>query len=148
MAMYKHILMATDLLDWSREVENKVVEMQKLTGARFSIMHVIEPLPGAYMAGDYGAIPGYRNIGEVWAKNVHDSLKKISDRMGIADTSLVNVAGGVRDEILQYVEDNDVDLIVVGSHGRHGLQLVLGSTANAILHHARCDVLAVRIDES
>ncbi len=56
--MCKHILMATDLLDWSREVETRVVDLQELTGAKLSIMHVIEPLPGVYMAGDYGAIPG------------------------------------------------------------------------------------------
>ena len=84
--MYKHILMTTDLLDWNHEVENKVAEMQKSTGAKLSIMHVIEPLPAAYMAGDYGAIPGYRNIGEAWSNNVQDSLRKISDRIGVAAT--------------------------------------------------------------
>ncbi|MEO1899758.1 MAG: universal stress protein, partial [Methylococcales bacterium] len=39
------------------------------------------------------------------------------------------------------------DLIVVGSHGRHGLALLLGSTANGVLHHAVCDVLAVRLSD-
>ncbi len=37
------------------------------------------------------------------------------------------------------------DLIICGSHGRHGLSLLLGSTANAILHGAKCDVLTVRL---
>ncbi len=40
----------------------------------------------------------------------------------------------------------DADLIVLGTHGRHGLGLILGSTANGVLHGASCDVLAVRID--
>ena len=40
-----------------------------------------------------------------------------------------------------------VDLIVVGSHGRHGLALLLGSTADAVLHHAKCDVMAVRLQD-
>ena len=44
----------------------------------------------------------------------------------------------VPDEIL-------ADLIVVGSHGRHGLALLLGSTASGVLHGAPCDVLAVRV---
>ena len=41
----------------------------------------------------------------------------------------------------------DFDLIVVGSHGRHGLALLLGSTANGVLHGANCDVLAVRVGQ-
>ena len=39
------------------------------------------------------------------------------------------------------------DLIVVGSHGRHGIALLLGSTANGVLRGAPCDVLAVRVGE-
>lgn len=38
-------------------------------------------------------------------------------------------------------------MIIIGSHGCHGIKLLLGSTANAILHEANCDVLAVRIKE-
>ncbi|MEZ5528918.1 MAG: universal stress protein [Porticoccaceae bacterium] len=41
--------------------------------------------------------------------------------------------------------DNNVDLIVVGSHGRHGLSLILGSTATGVLHGSQCDVLAVKV---
>ncbi len=42
-------------------------------------------------------------------------------------------------------KEHDCDLIVVGSHGRHGLALLLGSTANDVLHGAPCDVLAVSL---
>ena len=41
--------------------------------------------------------------------------------------------------------EQGADLIIVGSHGRHGLALLLGSTANGVLHGASCDVLAVRV---
>jgi universal stress protein A len=44
-------------------------------------------------------------------------------------------------------KDQDIDLIVVGSHGRHGLALIFGSTSNSVLHGATCDVLAVRISD-
>jgi universal stress protein A len=46
---------------------------------------------------------------------------------------------------VRIAKERGVDLIVVGSHGRHGLQLLLGSTANGVLHLAECDVLAVRV---
>ena len=52
-----------------------------------------------------------------------------------------------KQEIINVAEQQQVDLIVVGSHGRHGLALLLGSTANSILHTAKCDVLAVRLKE-
>ncbi len=47
----------------------------------------------------------------------------------------------------QFAKQDNIDLIVVGSHGRHGLALLLGSTANGVLHGANCDVLAVRVKE-
>ncbi len=55
------------------------------------------------------------------------------------------VVGRPGSEIRRQAEENDADLIVIGSHGRHGIQLLLGSTANSVLHGAACDVLAVRI---
>ncbi|BBI51861.1 hypothetical protein HORIV_42820 [Vreelandella olivaria] len=48
-------------------------------------------------------------------------------------------------EIHRFAEEHDVDLIVVGSHGRHGFALLLGSTSTGVLHGAQCDVLAVRV---
>ncbi|MCY1187125.1 Universal stress protein A [compost metagenome] len=53
--------------------------------------------------------------------------------------------GQPRQEIHRLAEEQGCDLIVVGSHGRHGLALLLGSTANDVLHGAPCDVLAVRL---
>ena len=53
--------------------------------------------------------------------------------------------GQPRQEIHRLAEEQQCDLIVVGSHGRHGLALLLGSTAHDVLHGAPCDVLAVRL---
>jgi len=50
-------------------------------------------------------------------------------------------------EIHTLANEIGADLIVVGSHGRHGLALLLGSTANGVLHGAPCDVLAVRVGD-
>ena len=53
--------------------------------------------------------------------------------------------GQPRQEIHALAKAQNCDLIVVGSHGRHGLALLLGSTANDVLHGAPCDVLAVSL---
>ena len=56
--------------------------------------------------------------------------------------------GQPRQEIHGFAIKEKCDLIVVGSHGRHGLALLLGSTANNVLHGAPCDVLAVSLKKS
>jgi universal stress protein A len=55
------------------------------------------------------------------------------------------VIGKPAAEIKLLAEELKAGLIVIGSHGRHGLGMILGSTANGVLHGASCDVLAVRI---
>ena len=55
------------------------------------------------------------------------------------------ILGHPAQEMHTLAEENSMDLIVVGSHGRHGLSLLFGSTSNSVLHGASCDVLAVRI---
>ncbi len=47
-------------------------------------------------------------------------------------------------EIVRFAKERRIDLIVVVSHGRHGISALLGSTADGVLHTASCDVLAVR----
>jgi len=55
------------------------------------------------------------------------------------------IIGQPAQEMHRFANDNNVDLIIVGSHGRHGISLILGSTATGVLHGSQCDVLAVRV---
>ena len=55
------------------------------------------------------------------------------------------IFGRPESEIHRVAENHDMDAVVVGSHGRHGIALLLGSTANGVLHGATCDVVAVRV---
>ncbi len=151
--MYKHILLAIDLGDENKQVVAKAEAVQKLTGAKVSIIHVIAPLPAVYSAyGIYGV--GEAGISndvvantEAYEENAKTSLLPVAESIGLSAADIVISSGNESDEILDYAEDNDVDVIISGSHGRHGLRLLLGSTANSILHGAKCDVLAVRIKE-
>ena len=74
-------------------------------------------------------------------------MAELAARLGIESAPRRLEGGATRGEVIRAAEEEGCDLIVVGSHERHGLALLLGSTANAILHHAPCDVLAVRIHE-
>ncbi len=53
----------------------------------------------------------------------------------------------IKREIVQYAQRHGIDLIVVGFHGKHGIQGMTGSTANSVMHTAIVDVLLVRLTE-
>jgi universal stress protein A len=74
-------------------------------------------------------------------------LKQLGDQLNVDVANRWMVWGVPKQEIINIAGQEQVDLIVVGSHGRHGLALLLGSTANAVLHYAKCDVLAVRLQD-
>jgi universal stress protein A len=69
----------------------------------------------------------------------------LGDQLHVEPANRWLVWGVPKQEIIKIAVQERVDLIVVGSHGRHGLALLLGSTANSILHYALCDVMAIRL---
>lgn len=150
--MYKHILFATELNGTKSYTENKVIQLQQLTQAKLSVIHVIEPIPSAYYNGEYGIISGVDSIDSIGAMKVLEErakeiLQPLVKRLNITEQDLHIPIGHSSGEILTFAKKENVDLIITGSHGVHGLQLLLGSTTNAVLHGAKCDVLAVRFKE-
>jgi Universal stress protein UspA and related nucleotide-binding proteins len=76
------------------------------------------------------------------------NLTKLGEKLVVTEDRRWLEMGSPKTEIVRVANENKVDLIIVGSHGRHGLALLLGSTANGVLHHATCDVLAVRLRDN
>ncbi|MDC0996051.1 universal stress protein, partial [Pseudomonadales bacterium] len=114
----------------------------KAFSATMSCMHVIEPLSLAY-GGD---IPmDLSTIQEQIQETAKKQLADFAHSLSIPDENQHLIFGRPETEIHNMAEQIGADLIVVGSHGRHGLALLLGSTANGVLHGASCDVLAVRV---
>ena len=116
-----------------------------MNGAELSIIHVIEPLP--YASDELITVYNYEELSKATSEIARKRMQPVKERLAVLDSQLLIATGHVSTEILLYAEKKEVDLIITGSHGRHGLQLLLGSTANAILHGAKCDVLAVRFKE-
>ena len=144
MSNYKHILLAADFTDHGDTVAKKAKEMAENNHAQLSIVHVVDNLPITDAA--YGPIiPFDGDLTEELMDAAKKRLQKIAQSLDIAENNQWMEMGSPKLEIVRIAEENDVDLIVVGSHGRHGFALLLGSTANGVLHHATCDVLAVRL---
>lgn len=140
--MYEHILFATDLAEDTHYLLTKVKSMHALTKANLSIVHVVEPMPGysyAYL--------GIEDIEGQLIEEARTALAKVGEQLEVSKPNQWVEVGPTKLKIHSVAQEIGADLIIVGSHGRHGLSLLLGSTANAVLHGARCDVLVVRLPE-
>jgi universal stress protein A len=144
---YQHILLAVDFSDQCLEIGLRAKELSERYQAKLSIVHVADNLP-IIDAMDGQIIPFDIDLNNELMQLAKQRLAKIADQLEIAEDDQWLVIGSPKLEIVSLAKENHVDLIVVGSHGRHGLALLLGSTANGILHHANCDVLAVRIKDA
>jgi universal stress protein A len=143
---YQHVLFAADFSEDALRIGERATEIARKYGARLSIIHVVEDL-NIGLSGGYELLPVLPDLpGEALLQEARAALGELAQQLGIEDAGkwVVN-APSTKEGILGAARDHGADLIVVGSHGRHGLALLLGSTANAVLHGAPCDVLAVRI---
>jgi len=142
MSIYNNILVAIDLNEEAHKVALKAHQIGQQTGAKMTLIHVTEPLSYAYggdVPMDLSAIQ----------QQLHDHAQQRMDDFiqlhQLSDVDQLLTSGHIETEVHRMANELSTDLIVVGSHGRHGLALLLGSTSNGILHGATCDVLAVRI---
>ncbi|HCB15083.1 MAG TPA: universal stress protein [Gammaproteobacteria bacterium] len=143
---YQHVLCAVDFSDESLEVGKRARDIAQKYGARLSLIHIVEDV-NISLGGGYELLPVLPDLpDEALLQEAQTALEKLAQQLEVKDIRLWVVnAISTKEGILGAVQAHHADLIVVGSHGRHGLSLLLGSTANAVLHGAPCDVLAVRI---
>ncbi len=144
MSRHNTILAAVDLTEEAPEVI--AAAAAAAADGTLHLLTVIRPLTQAYtgveMAGLAAAALNFEAEAEAQAKA---ALAALGEKVNVPASSQQVVFGVPANEIKKHAESIGADLIVVGSHGRHGLGLLLGSTANAVLHGAPCDVLTVRI---
>ncbi len=143
MSAYKKVLVAVDSSDEAIQVLQAANTLPEIERAEVSVLHVAEHPQAAY-----GQWLVYLPINEgQLQEKLQQRLDERVEKSGLKATSTRVEFGRAIDEILVTAKNEEADLIVIGSHGRHGIKLLLGSTANGVLHRAECDVLAVRIDE-
>ncbi len=137
-------LVAVDLSESTQIIVKKAKEIAKPLSAKVWILHNVEPDPDVL---EFKADP--QTAREALAKNFHREhrqIQKIAKQLrktGLKTTALL-VHGATVDTILKEASKLDVDMIVVGSHGRGAMyQVLLGSVSEGILHKSRCPILVV-----
>ena len=144
MATYSHLLIGLDLSPESQQVVDRVKQLFADHDVKISICHLLEP-PAFTYGGD---IPVDLSDVQVQLEDqARTRLAALAEQLAIPEEDQHIVLGQPANEMRRMAKEEDVDLIIVGSHGRHGLALIFGSTSNSVLHGAPCDVLAVRIAE-
>ena len=140
---YQHILVAVDFADECHPVVARAQALATATGAKLALVHVIEPMAMAF-GGD---VPmDLSMLQQQQFDQARERMNGFADRYPSLTAEQRHLAyGQPRQEVHRLAKEQGCDLVVVGSHGRHGLALLLGPTANDILHGAPCDVLAVRL---
>jgi universal stress protein A len=143
MALYRRILVALDLSDENRAVLAKAEQLARLCEARLDLVHVVE-FPTLGYTAEF-PVPEEIELERRMEEMARARLDKLAAGLGLDGVKAHVRIGVPKHEIRALADELDADLVLVGSHGRHGLQLLLGSTANGVLHLAGRDVLAVRI---
>ncbi len=137
MSGYEHILVSLDLTDGSEYIAKSASKIVSAFNAKLSLAHVVVPVP-VYSNPELDRLEAER------IESAKEELVRVAKDLDVPESQQHIRVGSAKKEILQMAEDYDVDLIIVGSHSRHGLSKILGSTANAIINGAHCDVLTIR----
>ena len=139
---YQHLLVAIDLSPRSHQVVSRAAQIALRNKATLHIIHVIEHSPIAY-GGEF-SIPIDVNLEHTIESKSRESLAELGSEFNTPEAHQYVINGSVKHTVVDLANKLNIYLIILGTHGHHGIDKLLGSRANAILHAAKCDVLAVR----
>lgn len=144
--MFKRILVPIDGSPTAQLAIDKAIGLAKAFDAQVTAIFVIDPYPFTGVGTDfaYGQAE-YLSAATAEANAATKAAKTAFEEAGVAvNTSVVEAHAAWRG-VVEAAESAQADLIVMGSHGRSGLEkLVLGSVTQAVLSHTRLPVLVVR----
>lgn len=145
MSIYKKIIVAIDVNAEHKHVLERAMSMCQRP-EDVSLVYISMPIvylqPLLY-GGEYNTMSDAEVVDDARKK-----LEAIADKFGIKKTNVHVKTGDISDEIKTFANKTNADLIIIGTHGRSGIKALLGSTANAVLHGVKQDVLAVRMQDN
>jgi nucleotide-binding universal stress UspA family protein len=154
--VFTKILVPVDGSKFSQDAAEYAIEIAKLTHAKVIALHVMHLPTYAY---SYSAGEGISPVAiptplplelsgdeKKEAKRIVDDVKEMGKKAGVEmDTEIIEHHPSVPDAIIQFAEENGVDLIIMGTKGKTAIRrFLLGSVTESVVHHAHCPVLVVR----
>lgn len=146
---YKDILLPTDFSAHSDMAARRALQLAEQHGAQLHVLHAVENL--VYYNEAYDPVIATSDLPEdnLLLTQANEHMQKFCernnlDKMPDKAVKIETQWGNPRWSILAWADRRSIDLIVMGSHGRHGFERLLGSVSNSVLHKAHCDVLIVK----
>lgn len=136
--MYDDVLVATDGSDGAQDAVDEAIDLADLTDATLHVLSVAEgtdvPVPEAELVAVEEAM-------DTVASTAVDDVQQRANASGVATETAVS-EGDPAEQVLVYAQEHDVDIVVMGTDGRSGLdRVLLGSVAETVLRSAERPVL-------
>ena len=129
-------------IDFSDASPRAAAAAKKLTGGpqNLTFVYVLQPLEAISPGAVWGTVDDSNR-----EKAVREHGATFLKENGLEGAAFEVVMGQPANEVCEYARRRDADLIVISTHGYHGMKrMLLGSTAESIIRHAHCDVLVLR----
>ena len=138
---WERILLATDGSEYSRKATAKALDLVQSSGGTLKVVSVLEISPHIYAVA-----PEFTEEKIKLPKQYVKEVKDLAASRGILAEDFVREAEFADQVIIELAQKNNIDLIVMGSHGRTGLKrLLMGSVTERVIGHAPCPVLVVKL---
>ena len=138
--MYTNILLATDLSENHFHMCQQAAKIAKCFHAKLYLLHVIEPPASLQLAQSLG----FAELAQPIKDDALTVMQALGEALDIPVNQQFVEIGSIKMHVLNKVDELACNLILIGSHTPSKLPTFLGSTAHAVVHHAKCDVLTLR----
>lgn len=149
MNTYSQILAPVDFSEMSGMVAARALQLAHQHGAALTLLHVVQDIPAGGEPFSEGSIVVNTETRDRQLKNAHDKLARLLEELDTETREATTIhevvsEGLPKDDLTTYAENQDIDLIVIGHSGKKGFLGMMGSTAESVVHKAKCDVFVVR----
>lgn len=140
----KNILLAVDFSKDSEFIGLRGIDLAKRYDAKLFLAHVVIDLKSHFFPQLFISSMS-DDVERQMIDSAKQQLKELAEKLDLPEAECLVEVGTPKAGILKAVQEHDIDLIVVGSHGLGGVDTLLGSTADSILHKSPVDVFVVRL---
>ena len=148
---YKKVMACVDYSPHSKRAVRRAIKIAKESNAKLVLVNVVDesalydlyydPTGMEFSVAEFSEAP--MTLVDSLIDKSNTQMKALLSELGLSQDQGVVLTGRPNSTLNSYAEAQDIDLIVMGTHGRRGIDRVLGSSTRYVQSHARCEVLSV-----